>query len=79
LISAIYVDAQTRLREPRHLEQMIKTLDQIDWFSAQKDGLGDLYEGLLEKNASETKSGAGQYFIMSSTFLSSKCHLKTAA
>ena len=62
LISAIYADAQTRLREPRHLEQMIKTLDHIDWFSAQKDGLGDLYEGLLEKNASETKSGAGQYF-----------------
>jgi len=62
LISAIYADAQTRLREPRHLEQMIKTLDQIDWFTAAKDGLGDLYEGLLEKNASETKSGAGQYF-----------------
>lgn len=62
LISAIYADAQTRLREPRHLEQMIKTLDQIDWFSAKKDGLGDLYEGLLEKNANETKSGAGQYF-----------------
>lgn len=53
---------QTRLREPRHLEQLIRSLDQIDWFSAQKDGLGDLYEGLLEKNAGETKSGAGQYF-----------------
>ncbi|WP_145931719.1 N-6 DNA methylase [Yersinia bercovieri] len=62
LISAIYADAQTRLREPRHLEQMIRSLDQIDWFSAKKDGLGDLYEGLLEKNAGETKSGAGQYF-----------------
>lgn len=62
LISAIYTDAQTRLREPRHLEQMIKVLDQINWFDVQKDGLGDLYEGLLEKNASETKSGAGQYF-----------------
>ena len=62
LISAIYAEAQTRLREPRHLEQLIKSLDQIDWFSATKDGLGDLYEGLLEKNANETKSGAGQYF-----------------
>lgn len=62
LIAAIYTDAQTRLREPRHLEQLIKNLDQIDWFSATKDGLGDLYEGLLEKNANETKSGAGQYF-----------------
>jgi type I restriction enzyme M protein len=62
LISAVYADAQTRLREPRHLEQLVKALDQIDWYSAQQDGLGDLYEGLLEKNASETKSGAGQYF-----------------
>ena len=62
LITAIYADAQTRLREPRHLEQLIRSLDQIDWFSVQKDGLGDLYEGLLEKNAGETKSGAGQYF-----------------
>jgi type I restriction enzyme M protein len=62
LILAIYADAQTRLREPKHLEQLIKALDGIDWFSARRDGLGDLYEGLLEKNASETKSGAGQYF-----------------
>nr|WP_282099176.1 N-6 DNA methylase [Deefgea sp. CFH1-16] len=62
LISAIYANAQTSLREPRHLELLIKSLDSIDWFSATKDGLGDLYEGLLEKNATETKSGAGQYF-----------------
>jgi type I restriction enzyme M protein len=62
LIAAIYADAQTSLKEARHLEQLIKSLDGIDWFSATKDGLGDLYEGLLEKNASETKSGAGQYF-----------------
>lgn len=62
LIAAIYADAQTSLKEPRHLEQLVKSLDSIDWFSARQDGLGDLYEGLLEKNASETKSGAGQYF-----------------
>lgn len=62
LIAAIYADAQTRLREPRHLEQLVRTLDGLDWFSIRNDGLGDLYEGLLEKNASETKSGAGQYF-----------------
>jgi len=62
LIAAIYADAQTSLKEPRHLEQLVKALDGIDWFSARQDGLGDLYEGLLEKNAAETKSGAGQYF-----------------
>lgn len=62
LLAAIYADAQTRLKEPRHLEQLVKSIDTIDWFSARRDGLGDLYEGLLEKNATETKSGAGQYF-----------------
>lgn len=62
VISAIYLGAETRIREPKHLLQIIKSLDGIDWFSAKKDGLGDLYEGLLEKNANETKSGAGQYF-----------------
>jgi type I restriction enzyme M protein len=62
LLAAIYADAQTRLKEPRHLKQLVTAIDGIDWFSAQRDGLGDLYEGLLEKNATETKSGAGQYF-----------------
>lgn len=62
IIAAIYADSQTRIKEPHHFDQLIKSLDAIDWFSARKDGLGDLYEGLLAKNASETKSGAGQYF-----------------
>ena len=62
LIASIYNNAQTRLREPRHLAQLIKEFDKLDWFSIKADGLGDLYEGLLEKNATETKSGAGQYF-----------------
>ena len=62
LIASIYADAQTRLREPRHLQQLITAFDGLDWFSIKEDGLGDLYEGLLEKNATETKSGAGQYF-----------------
>jgi type I restriction enzyme M protein len=62
LIAAIYSDARTNLDEPKHLEQLVKSLDGIDWFSAKRDGLGDLYEGLLQKNAGEVKSGAGQYF-----------------
>ncbi len=37
-------------------------IDRLDWFSAREEGLGNLYEGLLEKNAAEKKSGAGQYF-----------------
>ena len=44
------------------LKKIIDDIDALDWFSAKEEGLGNLYEGLLEKNASETKSGAGQYF-----------------
>lgn len=59
---AIFVDAQTFLRRPTNLKSLTKAIDQLDWFSAREEGLGNLYEGLLEKNAAEKKSGAGQYF-----------------
>ncbi|WP_281976064.1 N-6 DNA methylase [Halobacillus litoralis] len=58
----IYSDASTSISEPKNLEKIIKSIDALDWYNAQEEGLGNLYEGLLEKNASETKSGAGQYF-----------------
>ncbi|WP_022794327.1 N-6 DNA methylase [Marinococcus halotolerans] len=58
----IYVNAQTNIDEPKNLEKIVRSIDGLDWYSAKEEGLGDLYEGLLEKNASETKSGAGQYF-----------------
>lgn len=61
-VNAIYKDASTSIDEPANLEKIIKDIDELDWFSAREEGLGNLYEGLLEKNANETKSGAGQYF-----------------
>src|SRR6476660_2695074 len=62
LVRAIFTDAQTRLRKPTNLKALTSSIDQLDWFSAREEGLGNLYEGLLEKNASDKKSGAGQYF-----------------
>ncbi|WP_306557885.1 HsdM family class I SAM-dependent methyltransferase [Nostoc sp. 'Peltigera malacea cyanobiont' DB3992] len=59
---AIFVNAQTALKKPQILTKLVKSIDELDWYSAKEEGLGDLYEGLLEKNASEKKSGAGQYF-----------------
>jgi type I restriction enzyme M protein len=61
-VAAIFVDAQTRLRKPTNLKALTDAIDELDWFSAREEGLGNLYEGLLEKNAAEKKSGAGQYF-----------------
>lgn len=61
-VREIYQGAMTNIEEPKNLEKIITTIDDLDWFSAREEGLGNLYEGLLEKNASEKKSGAGQYF-----------------
>ncbi len=61
-VQAIFNNASTSIREPRHLHKLVTDINALDWYSARQEGLGDLYEGLLEKNATETKSGAGQYF-----------------
>jgi type I restriction enzyme M protein len=61
-IQEIYKGAASNIDEPKNLEKIIRTIDELDWFSAKEEGLGNLYEGLLEKNANEKKSGAGQYF-----------------
>lgn len=62
IVQEIYQGSATNIDEPKNLEKIITTIDGLDWYSAKEEGLGNLYEGLLEKNASEKKSGAGQYF-----------------
>lgn len=61
-VQEIYKKATTNIEEPKNLEKIIVTIGGLDWYSAREEGLGNLYEGLLEKNANEKKSGAGQYF-----------------
>lgn len=61
-VQAIFQNANTALRQPKNLSKLVSDIDKLDWYSAREEGIGDLYEGLLEKNASEKKSGAGQYF-----------------
>ncbi|NME83763.1 N-6 DNA methylase [Clostridium sp. SM-530-WT-3G] len=61
-VQQIYQGSATNIEEPKNLEKIITTIDGLDWYSAKEEGFGNLYEGLLEKNASEKKSGAGQYF-----------------
>ncbi len=61
-VQEIYANSQTNIKEPANLRKIIKHIDELDWYEAKEEGLGDMYEGLLQKNASEKKSGAGQYF-----------------
>ena len=61
-VTAIFANASTALRQPKNLTKLVENIDGLDWYEARQEGLGDMYEGLLEKNAGEKKSGAGQYF-----------------
>lgn len=62
MVQEIFDNASTFIREPQNLTTLVTAIDELDWFSEDRDQFGDLYEGLLQKNAEETKRGAGQYF-----------------
>jgi type I restriction enzyme M protein len=62
LVKEIFANASSFIRKPATLSTLVAEIDKLDWYSARQEGLGDLYEGLLQKNANEKKSGAGQYF-----------------
>lgn len=63
MLGIIFRKAQNKIQDPAKLRRLIADLiDQETWSSLDADVKGDAYEGLLEKNAQDTKSGAGQYF-----------------
>lgn len=62
-IQEIYSNASTSLRKPVNFRSLITAIDKLDWYEEDdRDVMGDIYESLLQKNAGEKKSGAGQYF-----------------
>ncbi len=62
LIPTIFRKAQNRITDPAKLERLVKLIDKENWSSLTVDTKAEIYEGLLEKNAQDVKSGAGQYF-----------------
>lgn len=62
LIPVIFRKAQNRIQDPAKLRRLIKMIDEETWTGLDIDVKATIYEGLLEKNAQDTKSGAGQYF-----------------
>lgn len=62
LVKEIFADAYSSIKKDTTLSTLVTEINKLDWYSAKREGLGDVYEGLLEKNANEKKAGAGQYF-----------------
>lgn len=62
MLGAIFFKAQNKIQDPAKLSRLVQLIDAENWIGMDADTKGDLYEGLLQKNAEDTKSGAGQYF-----------------
>jgi len=63
IIGVIFKKSQNKIQDPAKLKRLITELiNKENWLSLEADVKGDAYEGLLEKNASDVKGGAGQYF-----------------
>ncbi len=62
ILGQIFTKAQNKIQDPAKLYRLIDMVDSTQWATMGADIKGDIYEGLLEKNAEDTKSGAGQYF-----------------
>lgn len=62
VLGQIFTKSQNKIQDPAKLSKLIDMIDKEQWSTMGADVKGKIYEGLLEKNAEDTKSGAGQYF-----------------
>jgi len=62
ILGQIFIKSQNKIQDPAKLCKLIDMIDKEQWSTMGADVKGKIYEGLLEKNAEDTKSGAGQYF-----------------
>ncbi|MDU2377494.1 MAG: N-6 DNA methylase [Enterobacter cloacae] len=62
VIREIYAFPTTVFSHSENLKAVVDGISKIEWHQVGKDGFGDLYSGLIDKSAQDTRSGAGQYF-----------------
>jgi type I restriction enzyme M protein len=61
-LGVIFRKSQNKIQDPAKLKRLIKLIEEETWLGLNVDVKSDTYEGLLQKNAEDVKSGAGQYF-----------------
>jgi len=62
MLGVIFRKSQNKIQDPAKLRRLIELINDETWLGMDIDVKGDIYEGLLQKNAEDIKSGAGQYF-----------------
>ncbi len=62
IIGVIFRKSQNKIQDPAKLRRLIRLIDDETWLGLDVDVKSETYEGLLQKNAEDVKSGAGQYF-----------------
>lgn len=62
LVGTLFRGAQNKIANPARLAKLVSLIGGEQWMGLNVDTKGEIYEGLLERNAEEVKSGAGQYF-----------------
>ena len=62
MLGIIFRKSQNKIQDPAKLRRLVELINDETWVGMDIDVKGEIYEGLLEKNAQDTKSGAGQYF-----------------
>ena len=62
IVGTIFLKAQNEIQDPAKLRRLVGLIDGETWLGLGVDVKGSIYEGLLERDAQEVKSGAGQYF-----------------
>lgn len=62
MLGQVFAKAQLKIQDPAKLRRLVDLVNEETWVALDADVKGDIYEDLLERNAADTKSGAGQYF-----------------
>jgi type I restriction enzyme M protein len=62
LLGLIFTKPQSKIEDPAKLRRLVRLVDEQEWSSLDLDVKGEIYEGLLARNAGDVRGGAGQYF-----------------
>jgi type I restriction enzyme M protein len=62
IVGTLFLKAENKIGDPAKLQRLVSLIDGETWMGLDLDVKGTIYEGILERNAGEVKSGAGQYF-----------------